>query len=110
MKVITSVTLLTKDAKGQDTYLAPGEHNLPAEVASDAIERGFAVEAGKASPGAGGGHEPSLLDGTIPDIVAQLDGLTAEQLDKLAEEERAGKTRAGVLKAIEDAKADLAEQ
>jgi len=113
MKVITNVSLIIKDEKtGKEVTLPPGEHTLPTDHAKDAIERGFAVEAGKAptsapAPAPEGGQDPSILDGSVPEIVAQLDGLTAEQLDQLTKLERAGKNRKGVLDAIEEAKEDL---
>lgn len=46
----------------------------------------------------------SLLDQSIPDLAASLDGLTVEELDRLAGAETAGKTRVGALKAIDKAK------
>lgn len=114
MKVQTSITLLTKDSRGQDKYLAPGEHNLPDEIAKDAIERGFAVAVGKAAPESGsssdgGQKERSLLQNSIPDIVAKLGELNADELDALAaeESEKGDKARKGVLEAIEAAKAEL---
>ena len=45
--------------------------------------------------------EVDLLDKTIPEIVAALEGLTAEEIDKLEADEINGKTRDGVINAIE---------
>ena len=52
------------------------------------------------------GGEPNLLDNSIPDIVAGLAGLSDKQLDGLLSAEQAGKTRKGVLAAIEDERAN----
>lgn len=110
MKVVTSITLLIKDSRGQDKYLAPGEHNLPDDVAKDAIERSFAVAVGKSAPESDPNSRP-LLQNSIPEIVAKLGDLTAEELDALAqaEGEKGEKARKGVLDAIEAAKAELAK-
>lgn len=48
------------------------------------------------------GGEPNLLDQSIPDIVASLSGLTDQQLAGLLSAEQAGKTRKGVMSAIDD--------
>lgn len=47
------------------------------------------------------GGDDSLASGTIAQITASLSGLSDEELDQLAEDEAAGKDRAGVHSAIE---------
>lgn len=47
------------------------------------------------------GGDDSLANGTIAQITASLGGLSDEELDQLAEDEAAGKDRAGVHAAIE---------
>jgi len=47
------------------------------------------------------GGDDSLASGTIAQITASLGGLSDEELDQLAEDEAAGKDRAGVHSAIE---------
>lgn len=48
------------------------------------------------------GGEPGLLDKSIRDIVGALGGLTDQELNGLLSAEQAGKTRRGVLAAIQD--------
>lgn len=43
-----------------------------------------------------------LLDGTVPEITAKLDGLDADQLRALRKAEKAGKTRSSLIAAIDD--------
>ncbi|HBS61647.1 MAG TPA: hypothetical protein DEB32_02730 [Stenotrophomonas sp.] len=47
------------------------------------------------------GGDDSLASGTVAQITASLSGLSDEELDQLAEDEAAGKDRAGVHSAIE---------
>lgn len=47
------------------------------------------------------GGDDSLASGTVAQITASLSGLSDEELDQLAEDEVAGKDRAGVHSAIE---------
>lgn len=48
------------------------------------------------------GGEPNLLDKPMREIVAGLSGLTDQQLNGLLSAEQAGKTRKGVMAAIND--------
>lgn len=122
MKVITNVTIEVKIGQGRKT-LAPGEHNLEADIANELIDGGYAEKVGKSEKGAdsnpppadpnggkgGSQFDTSALEGTIPEIVAVLGGLSADHLDALAAAEAASeKPRAGVLNAIEQEKAALA--
>ena len=51
--------------------------------------------------------EPSVLDGTVAEVAATLPGLSRDALEALLAAERAGKTRKGVVEAIEGALAAL---
>lgn len=42
MKIITSVTVRVKNKGDEHDYLAPGEHDLPDEVAKDLLKNGHA--------------------------------------------------------------------
>lgn len=48
-------------------------------------------------------HEPDVLDGTTKEIAAAIEGMEVEELVELMEREKAGKTRKGVVKLLEDA-------
>lgn len=48
------------------------------------------------------GGEPNLLDKSARDIVVALSGLTDQELNGLISAEQAGKTRKGVIAAIQD--------
>lgn len=51
----------------------------------------------------------ALLAGNVPDVIGRLDGLSDDELVKLAALEEAGGKRKGVASAIADARAKLAE-
>jgi len=48
--------------------------------------------------------EPTLIDGTVPEITAGLPGLSDEELAQLEADEEEGNTRKGVMKAIAEEK------
>ena len=48
-------------------------------------------------------HEPDILDGTIKEIAEAIEGMEVEELVELMEREKAGKTRKGVFKVLQDA-------
>lgn len=50
--------------------------------------------------------EPNLLDRSIPVIIRELPSLSGEELNALHQNERNGKSRKGLIAAIEDEKAN----
>jgi hypothetical protein len=87
---------------------------IPADMVAALTDAGvdFTVAADDApatTPAAPADVDLSVLDGTVSEVTAALDGLDAEALAALLKAERNGNTRKGVVEAIEKAQAALSE-
>jgi hypothetical protein len=102
------------DAPGGRTA-APTETTPDNEGMNAAGSRTSVTEANSADQGdgtssagdtAGDDGEPNLLDNSIDDIVAGLDGLSREEIEQLKTNETAGKSRKGLLTELDRRLAD----
>ncbi|HEY1035551.1 MAG TPA: hypothetical protein VGE09_11280 [Pseudoxanthomonas sp.] len=60
MKIITSVTVRVKGKGDEHEYIAPGEHDLPDDVAKDLLKRGHAKTPAAAAKDAEPAPGPSV--------------------------------------------------
>lgn len=117
MKIIALVTLVVPGKDGNSVEVPPGASTtLPDADAHDLIARKFAAPDGRASQSSApaGGGEPDILDGSIPEIIIKLEGKSLEELQALRQREVDGKTRKGLIAAIdtaiEEAQAEAEEE
>jgi hypothetical protein len=115
MKVIAIATLVVPGKDGNVEVPPGASTELPEADARDLIARGFAAAAAGAKPANPGKPGPSdplapILDGTIPEITAKLEALNLDELQRLRALEDGGKTRKGVLAAIDEAIKALAPE